>query len=55
MITPQLKLIINKSVDRRCENLSIINEIALLISGKNNKLGNRDLILIKRSARSAIN
>jgi hypothetical protein len=53
MITSQLKLIINKGADRRRENLPIINKIALLIPGKNNKSENRDLILIKRSARSA--
>jgi hypothetical protein len=55
VITSQLKLIIDKDADRRRENLFIINEIALLIPGKNNKSGNYNLILIKRSARSIIN
>jgi hypothetical protein len=49
VITPQLKLIINKDADKRRENLSTINKITFLIPGKNNKSGNRDLILIKRS------
>jgi hypothetical protein len=55
VITSQLKLIINKDADRRRENLSTINEIIFLIFGKNNKSGNRDLILIKRSTRSITN
>jgi hypothetical protein len=55
VITSQLKLIINKDADRRRENLSTINKITFLIFGKDNKSENFNLILIKRSARSAIN
>jgi hypothetical protein len=52
MITPRLNLIMKKGADRRRENLFIAHEIAFLISEKNNRPGNRNLILIKRSTRS---
>jgi hypothetical protein len=41
-----------KGADRRRENLPTAHEIALLIPGKDDKPGNRDLILITRPAKS---
>jgi hypothetical protein len=40
-----------KKVDRRRENLLVINEIALLISGKKDRSGSREIILTARFAR----
>jgi hypothetical protein len=51
MITPQLKLIIEKGADSRRENLFTTHEIAFLFSKKEDNLCKRDLILSKRPAR----
>ncbi len=53
VITPQLNLIIKKGVDRRRENLSTVNKIALLISEKNNQAPERDLVLTLKINRPA--
>ena len=42
VITPRLQLIMEKGADRRRENLSVADEIALLISGKKNKPDSRE-------------
>jgi hypothetical protein len=44
-----------KGADRRRENLPVADEIALLISGKEDKPGSREVILIARSARDTFN
>ncbi len=46
VITPQLNLIIKKEINRRRENLSIINKIALLISKKDSQILERNLVFI---------
>jgi hypothetical protein len=55
VITPRLQLIIKKEADRRRENLSVADEIALLISGKKDKPGSREIILTARPARDIPN
>jgi hypothetical protein len=44
-----------KGADRRHENLPITDEIALLISGKEDKSDSREIILITRPARDIPN
>jgi hypothetical protein len=44
-----------KEADKRRENLPVADEIALLISGKEDRPGNREVILTARSARDAPN
>jgi hypothetical protein len=55
MITPRLQLIIEKGADRRRENLQVVDEIALLILGKEDKPGNREVIFTARPARDTSN
>jgi hypothetical protein len=44
-----------KEADRRRENLLIVDEIALLIPGEEDRPGSREVIFITRSARDAPN
>ena len=53
VITPQLNFIMEKGVDRRRENLLIINKIVLLISKKNSQTPGRDLVFILKADRPA--
>jgi hypothetical protein len=55
VITPRLQLIIEKGADRRRENLLIVDEIALLISGEKDKSDSREIILTARPARDTPN
>jgi hypothetical protein len=55
VITPRLQLIMEKGADRRRENLPVADEIALLISGKEDKPGSREVILTARPARDTPN
>jgi hypothetical protein len=55
VITSRLQLIIKKKADRRRENLPVIDEIALLIPGKKDKSGSREIIFITRPARDIPN
>jgi hypothetical protein len=55
VITPRLQLIMKKKADRRRENLLIADEIALLISDKEDKPGSRKVILTARPARDIPN
>jgi hypothetical protein len=55
VITPRLQLIIEKGADRRRENLLVTDEIALLILGKEDKPGSREIIFTARLARDILN
>jgi hypothetical protein len=55
VITPQLKLVMEKGADNRRENLPTAHEIALLLPGEESSLCKRDLILSKRPARQTVN
>jgi hypothetical protein len=50
ILSPQLRLIMEKGADRRRENLPTGNEVALLIPEEDGKPGGRDLILAHRPA-----
>ena len=53
VITPQLNLIMEKEIDRRRENLPIINKITLLIFEEDDQALERDLVLILKIDRPA--
>jgi hypothetical protein len=55
VITPRLQLIMEKGADRRRENLPVADEIALLISGEEDKPDSREVILTARPARDTPN
>jgi hypothetical protein len=55
VITPRLQLIMEKEADRRRENLPVTDKIALLIPGKEDKPGSREVILTARPARDTPN
>jgi hypothetical protein len=44
-----------KGADRRRENLPVTNEIALLISGEEDRPGSREIIFTARFARDILN
>ncbi len=54
VITPQLNLITEKGVDRYRENLPTANKIALLIFKEDSQVPGRDLVLILKVDRPAV-
>ncbi len=53
VITPQLNFIIEKEINRRCENLPTANKIILVIFKEDDQIPGRDLILILKIDRPA--
>jgi hypothetical protein len=50
---PRLQLIMKYGTDQRRENLSVTDEVALLLLGKENDRPRREIILTARPARDA--